>query len=1076
MTRLLAGTSLLLFFLITTLSLHAQDGIVDSYLNRTGKYAEIYNGRIETVYSSVFYSDLPYYVSSDYASGKLVYNGINYPGIEARLDLYKEQLILKSPGDNYSVVVVNDYVDSLYIYNDVFLYLDKEKKGSLKEGYYCLLYDGNMQLLHKQSALIDTRDVVHRFNIKNHHYLLLDGVYHNVSNKKSFIKIFPQYKKEINRFSKEQKLNFKNDKKNSLALLARYCDELVYGDEPREKPAAGRAIPKPIGTQETRQLFADINSTELDTIFSFAADGESLHYNRSSYAYETNGKPATSENKIYMIGDPLVDPASPTLTLKGKVIDSKLKEPLIGVNIVSKETGEGATSDGLGNYTLTLSPGRHQLDITGFNIKNARRQVMVYNNGTLDIEIIEETFELDEVTVFAGRVNQVKNTEIGLERLQVSKIKNIPMVLGEADVLRAIQTLPGVKTVGEASTGFNVRGGATDQNLILLNNNTLYNPNHLFGFFSAFSTDMVSEAEIYKSSIPARYGGRISSVLEVKGKEASMEEFSGKAGIGLVTSNAALEIPIVKQKSSLLLTGRTTYSDWILKQIPEDSGYNDGKAGFYDLGLVFTQKINDKNQLNIYGYYSYDRFSFSADEKYMYRNLNASFTWRSMIGSKLSAYFSGGYDHYEYDNHQYYPEYSAYKLGFDINQFFGKADFSYFLKEHKIDFGIKSTLYNLDAGIYEPENKNSIIRPDKLQTEKALESAIYISDNWEITDKWSIDAGIRYSMYNALGPREYYTYDPRMLPYESTRRDTVSAGSGEIFKTYHGPEFRLAARYLINNQLSVKAGMNTMRQYIHKISNTLIMSPTDTWKLSDVNIKPQRGWQTATGLFYNAPSLEWEASLEVYYKKMHDYLDYRPGAQLIMNHHIETDVINTEGYAYGAELSFRKSIGRLTGWASYTYSRTFLRQSDDLIANPVNNGDWYPTDYDKPHDFKLVGNFRLTHRYSVSLNVDYSTGRPTTIPTSQYYDHELGAYQTVYTDRNTHRIPDYFRADFSFNIEPHHKLTLLTHSTLNIGVYNVTGRKNVYNVYFISEEGQIQGKQLSIFGSPIPFITYNIKF
>ena len=315
-----------------------------------------------------------------------------------------------------------------------------------------------------------------------------------------------------------------------------------------------------------------------------------------------------------------------------------------------------------------------------------------------------------------------------------------------------------------------------------------------------------------------------------------------------------------------------------------------------------------------------------------------------------------------------------------------------------------------------------------------------------------------------------------MLPSMSSVADSITAGNGKVIKTYHGPEFRVSARYAFTDDFSVKAGFNTMRQYIHKVSNTAVMSPTDTWKLSDPNIKPQRGWQVAAGAYYNTPGQLLELSVEGYYKKLIDYLDYRSSAQILMNHHLETDVINTEGYAYGVEFQVKKQVGKLNGWMSYTYSRTFLRQNDPRIARPINGGEWYPTEYDKPHDFKLVGNYKFTRRYSMSFNMDYSTGRPTTIPAGQYYDQGLKKMQVYYTDRNSYRVPDYFRMDLSFNIEPSHHLTLLTHSSLSFGIYNLTGRKNVYSVYFVSEEGRIQGYKMSIFGAPIPFVTYNIKF
>jgi len=785
---------------------------------------------------------------------------------------------------------------------------------------------------------------------------------------------------------------------------------------------------------------------------------------------------ANSENLVYSVGDPYLKNIPKEITLTGKIIDSKTGEPMIGINLVSKEPYRAATTDVNGNYSIRLPSGRIQLDLTGFNIKASRRQLLLYDNGTFNIELVEETYKLDEVTIIAQRTDNVKSIRLGMEKIQIAKIKNIPTAFGEVDILRVIESLPGVKTVGEASTGFNVRGGATDQNLILLNDGTIYNPNHLFGLFTAFSSDMIKEAELYKSSIPAQYGGRISSILDISGKEANKEKFIGSAGIGLVTGRLTLEIPIIKEKTSVLLSGRTTYSDWILKQLPPKSGYSNGTAGFYDLGMVFSHRVDAKNSLNVYGYFSRDRFEFSKYQKYVYNNLNFSAKWKRVFNDKMLGNFAAGYDRYEYLNTDSTNAASAYKLSFNIGQLFAKADFTYDLSEHKMNFGFKSMFYNINPGAYEPLSVNSLVRKDVLQKEKALESALYLEDQWDITRKLSVTGGIRFSLFNAFGPRAYYKYNPDLLPSMSTIIDSLHANTGQIFKTYMGPEFRLSARYILADYLSLKGGFNTMRQYIHKLSNTVIMSPTDTWKLSDTNIRPQKGWQAATGLYYNSPKRIWLASMEMYYKKLDDYLDYRSGARILMNHHIETDVINTEGYAYGVEFSLRKEVGKLNGWASYSYSRTFLRQSDPLVALPVNNGDWYPADYDSPHNFKLTGNYKFTQRYSCSLNVDYSTGRPTTIPAGSYYNHSLNAVQVYYTDRNTYRIPDYFRMDLSFNIEPSHHLTLLTHSSVSFGVYNLTGRSNAYSIYYVSEKGKIKGYKLSIFGTPIPFITYNIKF
>ena len=784
----------------------------------------------------------------------------------------------------------------------------------------------------------------------------------------------------------------------------------------------------------------------------------------------------TSENKIYDIGDKFRPSQAKKIKLTGQVIDFKTNTPAMGIHIIRRNPWVAATTDVDGFFEIELEPGYQVLELQGINVKDARRQLMLYADADVRIELEEQNLMLEEVLVTGGRVEAVKSTALGMEKITPSLLKNIPTAMGEVDVLKMVQALPGVKTVGEASSGFNVRGGATDQNLMLLNGGTIYNPTHLFGFFTAFNSDMVSDVEIYKSSIPSQYGGRISSVLNISGKEANKEKFVGVAGIGLLTSKLNLEIPLWKERTSLLLSGRTTYSDWIMGMLPEKSGYKDGKAGFYDIGATFSHTFNNKHKLNLYGYYSRDRFAFNDNEKYGYGNMNLSAHWRAILSDQLIANFSAGYDHYDYKNDETVDSVQAARLSFSIDQYFAKANFNWELEKHKLNFGASTLLYNIGAGTYEPLGNLSMVAYDKLQKDKALESAVYVGEEWEVTPKLSFNAGIRYSMFNALGPRDYYTYQLGTLPSESTIADTVRVTGNKVLKTYHGPEFRLSGRYAFNDDFSVKAGFNTMRQYIHKVSNTSIMSPTDTWKLSDANIKPQQGWQVAGGFYYHTPSGMWEFALEGYYKKMKDYLDYRSGAKLLMNHHLETDVINTEGYAYGIELEVKKPKGKLNGWASYTYSRTFLRQNDPRIARPINNGDWYPTEYDKPHDFKFVGNYKFTRRYSLSLNADYSTGRPTTIPAGQYYDQKLGTTQVYYTDRNSYRVPDYFRMDLSFNVEASHHLTLATHSSISFGVYNLTGRKNVYSIYYVVENKKIQGYKMSIFGAPIPFVTYNIKF
>jgi len=791
---------------------------------------------------------------------------------------------------------------------------------------------------------------------------------------------------------------------------------------------------------------------------------------RKSLLDDESDKQSVSEQIVHEIGNAKA-PKTGMITLSGNITHIKTGEPLPGIALFIEEPRIGATTDGFGHYAIQLPAGRQELNIRGLDVKETKRQLMLYSDGVLNVELEEKIFSLGEVVVMGNRVNNIRSTSIGVERLKMKDVKNIPTAFGEADILRIVMSLPGVKSVGEISSGFNVRGGATDQNLILYNGGTIYNPTHLFGMFSAFNPDVVNDMELYKSNIPAKYGGRISSVLDINSREGNKKEFQGSGSLGLLTSRLSIEGPVFKGKGSYILGGRTTYSNWLMKMIPEKSGYSNGRASFYDLNGTIVNEINEKNKMFMSGYLSKDRFSFQEHEQYGYMNANVSAKWRHVFNPKLINLLTVGYDHYNHHLDNSEDNVAAYSFAYKIEQGFLKNEMMWFpANHHSVNMGISSILYSYNPGTYLPYGDRSQVVEDRIQREKALESAIYIGDEWEITSKLSVSAGVRYSIFNVIGPREYNLYIAEHLPSLSTVEDRVSANG--FFKTYHGPEFRFSTRYAFTDDLSVKAGFNTMQQYIHKISNTTIMSPTDSWKLSDPNICPQTGMQIAGGIFKNFQKIE--TSIEVYYKSMKNYLDYRPGAKLVMNHHIETEVVNSIGKSYGIELMLKKTVGMLNGWVSYTYSRTMLRQADPKITLPANEGNWFPADFDKPHEVKFTGNYKFTHRYSLSLNVDYNTGRPVTLPEAKYR-HAGGEY-VYYTYRNKYRIPDYFRIDLSFNIEPSHHLVLLTHSSISFGFYNLTARKNAYSVYFISENGKMNGYKMSIFGTVIPFISYNIKF
>lgn len=753
---------------------------------------------------------------------------------------------------------------------------------------------------------------------------------------------------------------------------------------------------------------------------------------------------ATSQNKTYQIGDRGKESVSGKAYLSGYVRDAVTGEPVVGVALIDNTTKSYAQSDAHGFYKILLPVGKTVLDVSGYSLEDTKVHLQVYGEGSLDVVVKEKVFALSGVVVSAENANKVRTSQMGIEKVRMDRVKNVPMVFGESDVVKIILTLPGVKSVGEASSGFNVRGGATDQNLVLFNGGTVYNPSHLFGVFSGFNPDIVSDIELYKSSIPVEYGGRISSVLDVNSREGNNKNLTGSLGVGLLTAKGHIEGPI-GEKTTFIAGARATYSDWLLSMLPQDSEYNDGSASFYDVTAGVTHKFNEKNSIHVNGYWSVDDFRFSADTSYSYRNANGSVKWKSNFGEKTSMELTAGYDHYDYATIDKFNPVEAYEMSFKIAQMFGKLKFKSLLSEkHTITYGADAISYNLAPGSYLPYGGESLVVPDIIPDETGIEGAAYLSDSWSISDRVSLDFGVRYSMFNSD-------------------------------KMYHGPEYRLSGRVMLSDKISFKAGINSMRQYIHMLSNSISVSPTDIWKLSDKNIKPQKGWQIAGGFYASLLNNKVEASIEGYYKEMDNYLDYKSGAVIIMNKNIAEDVIITQGRAYGAELMLKKSVGKLNGWFSYTYSKTQLRERDERGLNAINGGRWYDASYDKPHDAKLVANYKFTHRVSISANADYSTGRPITVPVARY--EYGGGYRLYYSDRNSYRIPDYMRIDASLNIEPTHKLGAFTHFSFSIGVYNVTGRKNVYSVYFDTDaEGQIQGHKLCIFGAPIPYVNFNFKF
>ena len=780
-----------------------------------------------------------------------------------------------------------------------------------------------------------------------------------------------------------------------------------------------------------------------------------------------------AETKIHLIGRNTGEPGE-SATVAGNIRDINTGEPVIGASVFVENPLIGITTDQFGYYALTLPRGRHELKIQSVGMKATSRQIMLYSNGRLEISLDEDITPLKEVVVEADGEAHVLGMQMGTEKLDIKTMKQIPLALGETDIMKVVLTLPGVQSVGEGTVGLNVRGGAANQNLILFNDAVVYNPSHLFGFFSTFNPDVLQNVELYKSAIQAEYGGRISSVLDVHTREGNTKEFSGSGGISPITGRVSLEGPIVKDKTSFIIGARSTYSGWLLRQL-DSKELSNSTASFYDITANITHEFNENNHLYLSAYTSKDRFTLNSDTAYAYSDRNASVKWKHLFNNKLYGVLTGGFSHYNYAVESDENPVEAFHMDFTIHQLNAKADFSYFPNSrHTLNAGISATRYDLSPGSMTPLGGESLVTPDVIPDQQGLESAVYLSENFEVSDKLSLYLGLRYSYYQYLGPGNVYQYTTGVPRQPGNVIDTINYGPGKAIASYHGAEPRASLRYIVSNSASVKLSYNRMRQYIQMLSNTVAINPTDVWKLSDAYVKPQVGDQISLGFYQYLKGNTIETSVETYYKQTENLTDYKNGAVLLMNHNLETDVTNAFGKAYGVEVMVKKVNGKLNGWVSYAYSRSFIRTKGTFEDETVNKGNYYPANHDKPHAVNFIGNYKFSRRFNLSLNVIYSTGRPITLPVARY---EVdGTPRIFYSDRNQYRVPDYFRTDISINVEGNHKVRKLAHSSWTFAIYNLLGRANPYSVYFTSDNGRIAGYKLSIFARPIPTITYNFKF
>ncbi len=778
--------------------------------------------------------------------------------------------------------------------------------------------------------------------------------------------------------------------------------------------------------------------------------------------------------RTLVIGRERDNPGRLTSVINGTLKDLETGEPLIGATIYIKELEKGFVSNHLGHFTLSLPPGTYTARFNCLGMEEIVCNLVVYSGGKLDLDMAKKLYPIDEITVRAGDYDYVRGVQMGFAQINIKNIKEIPVIMGEKDVLKVVNMLPGVQNTGEGSAGIYVRGSAADQNMFIINRVPVYNTSHLFGFFSAFNPDIIRDFSFYKSNLPVRYGGKLASVIDISTRQGNNKFYTARGGLSPVTARVAVEGPLIKERTSLVMSARSTYSDWILRRM-EDPDIRNSNAFFCDFAGGINHKHNDRNLIKAFGYYSYDRFSLASTNHYEYSNAGASLGWWHQYSSILNSESSFAFSRYRFSQEDMTLPLEAYRHEYEIEHYELKTDFTWLPGyRHNISFGGGAVLYDLDRGEIQPLGAESDREYLYLGRERGVEAAAYISDQVPITDKFTVQGGLRYSFYFYLGPQTIneYTPDNPISPEYVTGQ--LDFGPGDIVRFYSGPEFRVSATHLLWENNSLKFSYNNTRQYLYMLSNTFAISPTDQWKLCDYHIRPAVADQLSLGFYQDLMQRTIQFSTEVYYKKIRNITEYRDGADFLTAPNIETEVLQGKQEAYGVELMLKKEAGKLTGWMSFAWSRSLLLVNGQHPWEQINKGLVYPANYDIPYSVNTVLNYRVNRRVSFSSNVVYHTGRPVTYPIAVF---EIDRKNYIYySDRNAYRIPDYFRIDLSINIEGNLKARKLAHSYWMLNIYNLAGRRNAYSVFFRAEGNKINGYKLSIFGQPIVTLSWNFKF
>ncbi len=792
------------------------------------------------------------------------------------------------------------------------------------------------------------------------------------------------------------------------------------------------------------------------------------------------GTAVVGQTKLIRIGRPNLSAPS-TVTLDGQVVDEN-GSPLESVIVLISSSNQGLSTNEEGKFQFVVPPGAYSLVFHRIGLKRTIKAIEIYKDGQVIIEMLDNTIELDEVTISGNQDENVTGVTAGVNRMSIGEIERLPAFLGEVDVVKSLQLLPGVSTVGEGAGGFNVRGGKTDQNLILLNDGLIFNSSHVLGFFSAFNPGVVEDFSLYKGFIPAQYGGRISSVLQVNMKEGNSEKLKFDGGLGIISSRMVVDGPI-GNKTTFVLGGRASYSDWVLQTV-QNLDVKNSDARFSDLNAIITHRFSNDHKLKLSYYRSKDFFQFSDQFGFDWGTDLFSASFESILNQSLKSETSlvqGFYESSRFD-----PEgIDAALIENGITYLQARQNFIATLpslEQHTFNTGVQYISYRIKPEKSEPQTPESGIVPETVQKERGRELSFYINDEIEFSDRISVSLGLRYSIFHNYGPYSVFQYSDPTAPSIPTITDTLQYASGEVIQSYDGFEPRAALKFQLSSNSSIKLSYNRLNQYIHTVSNTTAQSPVDLWQPSNTYIPPQQSDNFSIGYFQNLKENQWEFSFDLFYKESENLLEYRDFANLILNNHLETDLLSGRGRAYGAEVQIKRNYGKWSGWVSYTYSRTFLKIDHENPELRVNRGEWYPTNFDRPHNLALVSKLKIGKKSTFDANFNYTSGIPTNaIITAYQVDRQAVPH---FSDRNEFRIPDYVRLDLAITAADNiwkfdRKKPKKYKESMTFSIYNVLGRNNAYSVFFVRPEG-IDGlpkaHKFTVLGNALPALTYNIKF